>query len=77
VELEDLRANVASTAPSEEPEGRVRVPTFFGEFEKAIDVVKPEIAGYQDPDLTAAFAALPTCQFGVKDVDDGVPRSND
>lgn len=76
-ELEELAADVASTAPGDEPDGRVRVPSFFGEFEKVIDVVKPEIAGYGDPDLTSAFAALPACQFGVKDVDDGVARSND
>lgn len=76
-ELADLVAQVQGTAPADEPEGRLRVPTFFGELEKVIDVVKPELARYEDPDLTAAFASLPACQFGVKDVDDGVPRAND
>lgn len=76
-ELADIAAEVEATAPADEPDGRRRVPSFFGELEKVIDVVKPEIAGYDDPAFTAEFAALPACQFGVKDVDDGVPRAND
>lgn len=76
-EIDSLAAQVTQTAPADEPPGRRRVPSFFGEFEKVIDVVKPELAGYADGDLTAAFAALGSCQFGVKDVDDGVPRSNE
>jgi hypothetical protein len=76
-EIVDLAAAVEATAPVDEPDGRMRVPSFFGELEKVIDVVKPEIAGYRDAELTTAFAALPACQFGVKDVDDGVPRSNE
>jgi len=76
-ELADLTSIVAATPASEEPPGRQRVPTFFGEFEKVIDVVKPELAGYADAELTTAFTAVATCQFGVKDVDDGVARPND
>ena len=75
-ELDDLTATVVGTAVADEPDGRRRVPTFFGEFEKVIDLVKPEIAGYEDPELTTAFAADGTCRFAVKDVDDGVARSN-
>lgn len=76
-ELADLIATVESTPAAEEPPGRQRVPSFFGEFEKLIDVVKPEIAGYGDEALTTAFAAVPACQFGVKDVDDGVARADE
>jgi hypothetical protein len=46
---------------------------FIG-FEKVIDVAKPEIADYANPDLTQAFLSVAQCQHGVKDANDGTPR---
>lgn len=43
-------------------------------FEKVIDVAKPELADYGDDELVRAFVAIPACQHGVKDANDGVPR---
>lgn len=50
------------------------VPVIFLDLEKVIDVAKPEMATYGDPELIAAFTTVPQCQHGVKDANDGVPR---
>lgn len=50
------------------------VPTIFLDVEKVIDVAKPEMATYDDQELIEAFMAVPQCQHGVKDANDGVPR---
>jgi hypothetical protein len=50
------------------------VPTIFLDVEKVIDVAKPELSTYGDPDLIDAFTAVPQCQHGVKDANDGIPR---
>lgn len=50
------------------------VPAIFLDVEKVIDVAKPEMATYADPELTDAFIAVPQCQHGVKDANDGVVR---
>lgn len=50
------------------------VPTIFLDLEKAIDVAKPEMASYDDPELIEAFITVPQCQHGVKDANDGIPR---
>lgn len=68
---EELGRWYASVPP---PTYREIVPAIFTRFEKVIDVPKPELAGYANPDLTNAFMAVVQCQHGVKDADDGVPR---
>ena len=50
------------------------VPHIFLGFEKVIDVAKPEMADYGDPELLRAFISVPQCQHGVKDANDGQPR---
>lgn len=50
------------------------VPSLFLSFEKVIDLAKPELASYGDPELIPAFQTVAQCQHGVKDADDGVPR---
>ena len=50
------------------------VPRIFLGFEKVIDVAKPEMADYGDPELLRAFLSVPQCQHGVKDANDGLPR---
>jgi hypothetical protein len=50
------------------------VPVIFLDIEKAIDVAKPEMATYQNDELIDAFTAVPQCQHGVKDANDGIPR---
>ena len=50
------------------------VPRIFLGFEKVIDVAKPEMADYGDPELLRAFISVPQCQHGVKDANDGQPR---
>ena len=50
------------------------VPTIFLDVEKVIDVAKPEMAVYDDDELIDAFIAVPQCQHGVKDANDGQVR---
>lgn len=50
------------------------VPRIFLGFEKVIDVAKPEMADYANPELSRAFVSVSQCQHGVKDVNDGIPR---
>ncbi len=50
------------------------VPRIFLGFEKVIDVAKPEMADYGNPELLRAFISVPQCQHGVKDANDGQPR---
>ena len=50
------------------------VPTIFLGVEKVIDVAKPEMAVYDDEELIDAFIAVPQCQHGVKDANDGQVR---
>ncbi len=50
------------------------VPAIFLDMEKVIDVAKPELATYADTELIDAFIAVPQCQHGVKDANDGVVR---
>lgn len=50
------------------------VPRIFLGFEKVIDVAKPEMADYANPELSRAFVSVAQCQHGVKDVNDGIPR---
>ncbi len=50
------------------------VPSLFLAFEKVIDLAKPELASYGDPELIPSFQTVAQCQHGVKDADDGVPR---
>ncbi len=50
------------------------VPTIFLDVEKVIDVAKPEMATYEDQELIDAFIAVPQCQHGVKDANDGQVR---
>lgn len=53
---------------------RTIMASLFHQVEKAIDLAKPELATYRDDAMIEAFRTVPQCQFGVKDVDDGVPR---
>ena len=50
------------------------VPALFLNVEKVIDVAKPEMATYDDPELIEAFITVPQCQVGVKDASDGTAR---
>ena len=51
----------------DEPTYRDVVPTLFVAYEKVIDVAKPELGSYGDPDLIPAFESVGECQYGVKD----------
>lgn len=53
---------------------RTIMASLFHQVEKAIDLPKPELATYRDEGMIDAFRTVPHCQFGVKDVDDGIPR---
>ncbi len=59
---------------SEPPAYGEIVPAIFLDMEKVIDVAKPELAVYEDTELIDAFIAVPQCQHGVKDANDGIPR---
>lgn len=51
----------------DEPSYRDVVPSLFVAYEKVIDVAKPELGSYGDPDLIPAFESVGECQYGVKD----------
>ncbi|HEY5683939.1 MAG TPA: hypothetical protein VIY70_01060 [Acidimicrobiia bacterium] len=72
--IEELKTTVIDAHRHGEPSYQDIVPVIFLDFEKVIDVAKPELAAYGSPDLIAAFKTVPQCQHGVKDANDGVPR---
>ncbi len=72
--IEELKTTVIDAHRQGEPSYQDIVPVIFLDFEKVIDVAKPELAAYGSPDLIAAFKTVPQCQHGVKDANDGVPR---
>ena len=72
--IEELKTTVIDAHRQGEPSYQDIVPVIFLDFEKVIDVAKPELATYGSPDLIAAFMTVPQCQHGVKDANDGVPR---
>jgi hypothetical protein len=72
--ISDLDAEVDSLHDAGATGYRQVVPTIFLGFEKVIDVAKPEMADYGDPELLRAFISVPQCQHGVKDANDGQPR---
>ena len=71
-EIENTVAASYSATPP--PTYHEMVPTIFMSMEKVIDIAKPELAGYANDDLIAAFISVPQCQHGVKDANDGIPR---
>ncbi len=76
--IDELRGSIVDD-PSLDADGhRIRLSAMIVAFEKIIDLPKPELATYGDTAIMVAFdpAAIPSCQFGVKDANDGVPRSN-
>ena len=72
--IDELKTTVIYAHRQGEPSYQDIVPVIFLDFEKVIDVAKPELATYGSPDLIAAFMTVPQCQHGVKDANDGVPR---
>jgi hypothetical protein len=72
--IEELKTTVIDAHRQGEPSYQEIVPVIFLDFEKVIDVAKPELATYGSPDLIAAFMTVPQCQHGVKDANDGIPR---
>ena len=72
--IDDTEAEVLSAYQDLEPTYNEIVPLIFLAFEKVIDLPKPELATYGDPELIPAFQSVPQCQHGVKDADDGVAR---
>lgn len=73
--IDDSEADVRQRhAAGAEPTYHDVVPALFLSFEKVIDLAKPELASYGDPELIPAFQTVAQCQHGVKDADDGVPR---
>jgi hypothetical protein len=74
VTIDDTEAEVLAAYAGNDPAYNEIVPIIFLAFEKVIDLPKPELATYGDPELIPAFQSVPQCQHGVKDADDGVPR---
>jgi hypothetical protein len=72
--IDELESTVIEAHRSGAPEYGEMVPTIFLDFEKVIDVPKPELGGYGNAELIRAFSSVPQCQHGVKDANDGVPR---
>jgi hypothetical protein len=76
-EIDDLRALLRDTPEVDAERHQARTQQLIVRVEKVIDVVKPELAEYGDPDLIAAFRGVPSCQHSIKDADDGTPRANE
>lgn len=74
IELSDSIGPADDGTEVEPPSYHEIMPRVFLTVEKAIDVPKPELATYHDPELIRAFMSVPQCQHGVKDANDGVPR---
>ena len=74
VTIDDTEAEVLAVYASNDPTYNEIVPIIFLAFEKVIDLPKPELATYGDPELIPAFQSVAQCQHGVKDADDGVAR---
>ena len=72
--LDQTQSTVEERHGTAPPSYDEMVPTIFLDVEKAIDVAKPEMASYDDPELIEAFITVPQCQHGVKDANDGIPR---
>ena len=72
--IEDLQTTVVDAHRAADPAYGEIVPVIFLDFEKVIDVAKPELAAYGSAELIDAFLTVPQCQHGVKDANDGVPR---
>ncbi len=72
--IDDTEAEVLAAYATNDPAYNEIVPTIFLAFEKVIDLPKPELATYGDPELIPAFQSVAQCQHGVKDADDGVAR---
>lgn len=72
--ISEIDAEVAALHDAGSTGYREVVPLIFLGFEKVIDVAKPEMADYGDPELLRAFISVPQCQHGVKDANDGQPR---
>lgn len=75
-ELDDLRRLVLDTPEFDQGRPQPRLSQVIVRIEKVIDLPKPRLATYGDPALTAAFAAVPSCQHAVKDANDATPRYN-
>jgi hypothetical protein len=72
--IDESEAEIKQLHAEGDPTYKQVVPRLFLSFEKVIDLAKPELASYGDPELIPAFQTVAQCQHGVKDADDGVPR---
>ncbi len=75
-EIEDIRRLFTDTPEIDEQRHQARTQQVVVRVEKVIDVLKPEMSAYDDPEIIEAFRTVPACQHGVKDVDDGIGRAN-
>lgn len=75
-ELADIRQLVIDTPELDTGGPQLRLSQVIVRIEKVIDLPKPSLAAYEDPELAAAFVAVPACQHAVKDANDGSPRYN-
>lgn len=72
--IDDTETMIMDSYQETTPSYHEIMPPIFLAFEKVIDLPKPELASYGDPDLIPAFKSVVQCQHGVKDANDGVPR---
>lgn len=75
--LEEMRDTIQDRPLAEEPPARQRISQLFGLIEKVIDLPQPELLPVGGEAAVLAYREVPSCQFAIKDVDDGTVRNND
>lgn len=75
-EIDDIRLLFVDSPEIDEQRHQARTQQIVVRVEKVIDLIKPEMSVYRDPEMIEAFRTVPACQHAVKDVDDGIGRAN-
>ena len=75
-QIASLETLIDETPEIDEERQQRRTAQLIVRIEKVIDAVKPEMSEYDDGVLIDAWRTVPSCQHGVKDVDDGTPQAN-
>jgi hypothetical protein len=75
--LEEMRDTIQDRPLAEEPPARQRISQLFSLIEKVIDLPQPELLPVGGEAAVLVYREVPSCQFAIKDVDDGLVRNND
>ncbi len=77
-EIDEIRDLFRDSPEIDEGRHQDRTVQVIVRIEKVIDLPKPDLGELDlDGTLMAGFRRVPSCQHAIRDVDDGVARSND